>query len=635
LETIQKLWQQGLSLHQSGDLSAAKAIYQEILSLDRDHFDSLYLSSAIATQENDLPLAKILLNKALSVNPRHIDANFNLAVLMEKSGDMNNALEKYSLLINLQHDHLEAIFNRSSIYAKLGKLEEAAQGFQCVLKIRPNLVAAQEHYERLITAIQEQKRETFLNHNLDDFSKTHEKGLQLFASNQIAEAIQEFEKATTLAPASPEAFHNLGMSLEKIGRLEDSLKSYERTLELNPNLAPTHNNIGNVLRELGRPEKSLAYFKNAISLNPNYAEAYSNYGWTLYGLRKFNESLECYQKALTLNPELVAARFNLSLCQLIMGDLKNGWVNYEYRFEQPTYIKRQFSANTPQWQGQPLQDKSILIHAEQGLGDTIQFCRFITNLAALGARVYFEIQSPLSETLKDLDGVFEFVTNGQTPPSVDYHCPLMSLPLALSTTLESIPNQAPYIFANKGKENFWKERLASIQKPKVGLVWNGGFRPNQPELWGVNQRRNIPLALIKNLQHIGVHFISLQKGEMAEQELLEFQEGYWPHGNFSNFNNELNDFSDTAALISNLDLVISVDTSTAHLAGALGKPVWILSRYDGCWRWLSSGSDSPWYPTAKLYRQEQVGDWETVITTARNDLQLKFSANKHEISSRY
>jgi tetratricopeptide (TPR) repeat protein len=635
LETIQQLWQKGLSLHQSGDLSAAKAIYQEILSFDHNHFDSLYLSSAIATQENDLPLAKILLNKALSVNPKHIDANFNLAVLMEKSGDINNALEKYSLLINLQHDHIEAIFNRSSIYAKLGKLEEAAQGFQSVLKIRPNLLAAQEHYERLTTAIREQQQKSIFDRNLDDFSKTHEKGLQLYASNQIAEAIQEFEKGANLAPDSPEAFHNLGMSLEKMGRLEDSLKSYERTLALNPNLAPTHNNIGNVLRELGQPEKSLAYFEKAISLNPNYAEAYSNYGWTLYGLRKFNESLKCYQKALTLNPVLLAARFNLSLCQLIMGDFKNGWSNYEYRFDQPTYVKRQFSARTPQWQGEPLQDKSILIHAEQGLGDTIQFCRYIKNLAGLGARIYFEIQSPLSETLKDLDGVFEFVTNGQPPPSVDYHCPLMSLPLALSRTLESIPNQAPYISANKGKESFWKEKLASIQKPKVGLVWNGGFRPNQPELWGVNQRRNIPLALIKNLQHSEVHFISLQKGEIAERELLEFQEAYWPHSNFSNFNNELNDFSDTAALISNLDLVISVDTSTAHLAGALGKPVWILSRYDGCWRWLSSGADSPWYPTAKLYRQEQVGDWEAVITTVCNDLQLKFSANKHKISSRY
>jgi len=631
LETIQKLWQQGLSFHQSGDLSAAKAIYQEILSLDHNHFDSLYLSSAIAAQENDLPLAKKLLSKALSVNPKHIDANFNLAVLLEKSGDINNALEKYSLLINLQRDHIEAIFNRSSIYAKLGKLEEAAQGFQSVLTIRPGLLAARDHYERLTAAIQEQKRESFLKHNLDEFSKTHEKGLQLYASNQIAEAIQEFEKAANLVPDSPEAFHNLGMSLEKIGRLEESLKNYERTLALDPNLAPTHNNIGNVLRELGRPEKSLAYFENAISLNPNYAEAYSNYGWTLYGLRKFNESLECYQKALALNPALLAARFNLSLCQLIIGDFKNGWANYEYRFDQPTYIKRQFSANTPQWRGEPLQDKSILIHAEQGLGDTIQFCRYIKNLAALGAKVYFEIQAPLLETLKDLDGVFEFVTNVQPPPYVDYHCPLMSLPLVFSKTLESIPNQVPFIFANKGKENFWKGKLASIQKPKVGLVWNGGFRPNQPELWGVNQRRNIPLALIKNLQHSGVHFISLQKGEIAEQELLEFQEAYWPHGNFSNFNNELIDFSDTAALISNLDLVISVDTSTAHLAGALGKPVWILSRYDGCWRWLSDGCDSPWYPTAKIYRQEHVGDWETVITEISNDLQLKFSANHNEI----
>lgn len=624
MKTIEQLWQQGLELHQTGNLSAAKAAYQEILSIDPNHFDSLYLSSAIATQENDFELAKILLTKALSVRPTHTDAIFNLAVLLEKSGDINSALEKYSLLINLLPDHVQALFNRSSINAKLGQLEEAAQGFQKVISLRPDLVTARDHYQQIVSALREQKPRDSHQDNLENFSKTHEKGLQLFASNQTAAAIKEFEKATLLMPDSPEAFHNLGMSLEKIGRLGEAFTCYERTLTLNPNLAPTHNNIGNVLRELGQPEKALAHFENAIQLNPNYAEAFSNYGWTLYGLREFSKSLECYQKALSLKSDLNAARFNLGLCQLIMGDLKNGWMNYEFRFDQPTYIKRHFPENIPQWRGEPLQNKSIFIHSEQGLGDTIQFCRYIKNLRALGAEVFFEPQSPLLLTLKDLEGVSAFVVNGQAPLSTDYHCPLMSLPLGFGTTVDSIPNQVPYIFAAKDKQSLWKEKLTSITKPKVGLVWNGGFRPNQPELWGVNERRNVPLSLIKNIQLSGIHFVSLQKGEMGEKELLEHQSEYWPHGNFSNFSNELHDFSDTAALISQLDLVISVDTSTAHLAGALGKPVWILNRYDGCWRWLRDGADTRWYPTAKLYRQEQIGDWDTVITKLRNDLSLKF-----------
>lgn len=622
METIHQLWQEGLGLHQCGNLSAAKTIYQQILSLDPNHFDSIYLSSAIASQENDLELAKLLLNRALSLNPHHVDATFNLAVLLEKSGDINKALEKYSFLINLMPSHVQAIFNQASIYAKLGKLAEAAQGFQKVISLKPDLVAAQNHYQSLLKTIRDQ--ETTFSSNLDKFARMHEKGLQLYENNQTDAAIKEFEKAALLKPDSAEAFHNLGMSLEKNGQLEEALKSYESALAINHNLAPTHNNIGNVLRELGQAEKSLGSFEKAISLNPDYAEAFSNYGWTLYGLRQFQKSLACYEKALAINPNLLAARFNLSLCQLILGDFINGWTNYEYRFDQPTYLKRTFSTNTPQWRGESLQNKTIFVHTEQGLGDTIQFCRYLKQLKALGARVFFEPQAPLLKTLKALDGVSEFISNSQPPPSLDYHCPLMSLPLGFSTALDSIPGEVPYIFADKEKQDFWKEKLASIDKPKVGLVWNGGLRPNQPELWGVNQRRNVPLSLIKNLQTNGIHFVSLQKGEVAEQELLQHQEEYWPHGNFSNFNHELKDFSDTAALISQLDLVISVDTSTAHLAGALGKPVWILNRYDGCWRWLSSGIDSPWYPTAKLYRQERVGNWDDVITKICNDLQLKF-----------
>jgi hypothetical protein len=205
----------------------------------------------------------------------------------------------------------------------------------------------------------------------------------------------------------------------------------------------------------------------------------------------------------------------------------------------------------------------------------------------------------------------------------------MSLPLAFDTLLETVPNRMPYIKVDAIKKLQWHEKLKGIQKPKIGLVWSGGFRPEQPELWGVNRRRNIQFAEISKIQSVNFHFISLQKGAKAEEELRLHQNKLWANNNFSSFSDEINDFTDTAALISELDLVISVDTSTAHLVGALGKPVWILNRYDNCWRWLDSGRTSSWYPSAKLYRQDKHGDWETVIAEIKDDLR-NFSVEKNK-----
>jgi hypothetical protein len=274
------------------------------------------------------------------------------------------------------------------------------------------------------------------------------------------------------------------------------------------------------------------------------------------------------------------------------------------------------------WLGeQSLVGKTILLHAEQGLGDTLQFCRYAPLVAQLGATVILEVQRPLFKLLQNLEGVSQLVAMGDPLPAFDYQCPLLSLPLAFNTGIESIPNQVTYITALPIQEEYWKTKLQAHQKLKVGLVWSGGFRPNHPELWSLNARRNIPLAQIAKINIPGVNFYSLQKGEPAESELLQSGNQYWDSSNFYNFVGELHDFSDTAALIANLDLIISVDTSTAHLAAAMGKPVWLLNRFDAEWRWLLDRKDSPWYPTMTLYQQERMGDWGSVIERVRRDLQ--------------
>jgi hypothetical protein len=238
----------------------------------------------------------------------------------------------------------------------------------------------------------------------------------------------------------------------------------------------------------------------------------------------------------------------------------------------------------------------------------------------------------LRRLLASLEGVAQWVVQGEALPPFDCHCPLMSLPLAFNTTLESIPCKNPYLSAGHERLEYWRDKLCERTKPRVGLVWSGGFRPNQPELWSVNDRRNIPLRGLAALRHSDIEFYSLQKGQPAEGELTALLQEGWDGPPLNDFTHELQDFEDTAALIEQLDLVISVDTSSAHLAGALGKPVWILNRFDTCWRWLAQRTDSPWYPTVRLYRQERRGDWDGVVQKMRHDLEAFAGTRASQVS---
>ena len=313
-----------------------------------------------------------------------------------------------------------------------------------------------------------------------------------------------------------------------------------------------------------------------------------------------------------------------------MGDYASGWELHEWRFRQPAYLRKQRSFSQPQWLGkESLAGKVILLHAEQGLGDTLQFCRYAPLVAAMGAHVLLEVQEPLVRLLQCLPGNITVVSAGTPLGDFDFHCPLLSLPLAFKTTLHAIPLSEGYLFADPEKAEKWEQRLSHYGSvPRVGLVWSGGFRADQPEVWNVNERRNIPLERIATLNCPGILFVSLQKGNPAEAELRECKGTVWPSDNLVDAAEQLRDFSDTAALIARLDLVISVDTSTAHLAAAMGKPVWLLNRFDTCWRWLEHGTESPWYDAVRLYRQRDFANWDSVLTDVRDAL-LQLSASVH------
>jgi hypothetical protein len=402
-------------------------------------------------------------------------------------------------------------------------------------------------------------------------------------------ALASQERAIALRPDYAEAFTERGIAQRELGRLPEALASHDRALAINGTLAHAHLNRANVLVELGQLDAALESFSGAIALKPDFAEAHANRSTVL----------------------------------LLRGDLANGWADYEWRWKlgRSTMVNHIRNFTQPRWTGsEPVAGRTVLLHAEQGLGDTLQFCRYATLVANEGATVLMQVPKALVELLATLEGVAAIFADTDPLPAFDCYSPLMSLPAALRTTLSTVPARVPYLRSTEAKRLFWRQKLGERGKRRVGLVWSGGFRPHQPELRGVNERRNVPLAKLAGLGHPDIEFYSLQKGQPAESELAHLKSMGWGGPDLIDFTALLHDFSDTAALIEQLDLVISVDTATAHLAGALGKPVWILNRFDTCWRWMLDRADSPWYPTARLYRQQRPGDWDGVVARLRQDL---------------
>lgn len=345
---------------------------------------------------------------------------------------------------------------------------------------------------------------------------------------------------------------------------------------------------------------------------------YNNLGGALSDLGRPAEALACYDRALAIRPDDVSAHFGRSRPLLLRGEYAEGWREFEWRRRGGTAeaIKLRGFAQ-PQWQGEDVAGKTLLLHAEQGFGDTLQFCRY-ASLVGATARVILEVQPPLVRLCSSLAGVAQVVARGEPPPAFDLHCPLMSLPLAVGTTLDTIPSEVPYLAADPELVAGWRERLAGLDGLQVGLVWAGSLRP-EPELSAIDRRRSITLAMMAPLgEASGVSFISLQKREPGAQS-ANAELGLALH----DFTANLQDFADTAALIEALDLVISVDTSVAHLAGALGKPIWLLNRFDTCWRWLLDRDDSPWYPQLRQFRQPRPGDWNSALHAARDALQRR------------
>lgn len=412
-------------------------------------------------------------------------------------------------------------------------------------------------------------------------------------------------QALRINPNFPEACYNLGVVLERQGQLDQAITAFQQAITLKPDYAQAHNNLGNALCSQGRLDEAIAACRQATILQPNFAEAHCDLGSALHEKGDRAAAIAAYRRALACNANLPEAHYNLAQLLLLQGDFAPGWTEQEWRGLSKNFPSRRQNFPQPQWDGSALAGRTILLHLEQGYGDVLQFVRYVPMVAARGGTVILACVPELRRLLKDTPGVMRWLMDGEPLPTFDVHCPLLSLPLAFGTSLQNIPQTVPYLHADAQDTARWREVLAAdTQAFKVGLVWAG--RPTH-----INDRnRSLSLNALAPLAQVpGVSFYSLQKGPASQQALTP------PPGlSLIDHTAELKDFADTASLIANLDLVISVDTAVVHLAGAMAKPVWTLLPSMPDWRWLLDRDDSPWYPTMRLFRQSSRGDWAGVIT---------------------
>jgi tetratricopeptide (TPR) repeat protein len=611
------------ALQQRGRRVEAEAIYRDLLQRHPGSADARYRLGLLLVQSERLAEAVEMFSAALLIAPGSAPLWSEQAAAQMRLERFDAAVASYDRLIALRPDEVEAFNNRGAALLRLARPADALASFDAALAVRPDLV------------------EALCN-----------RGSALLALGRVAEALASYDRTLALRPTLAQAALNRTEALERLGRPAEALAGYDQAIAAAPGLVKAHYNRGNLLQTLGRHAEAIASFDAALALAPSHAAAACNRATSLRALGRLDAALAGYEQALAHSPTMVPAlvnrasllamqgrhqealegyaqvtasfpdsadaHWNEALCRLAMGDFAGGWREHEWRWRTASLRAGERHYPQPLWLGETkLAGRTILLHGEQGHGDVLQFCRFAPLVAALRApgdvpgdvNVVLEVPYMLARLIRTMPGPQRVIAHNEPPPEFDMHCPLLSLPLALGTTLETIPATVPYLAADPDQERAWRIRLAALPGLRVGLVWAGNPRTADPAANAIDRRRSIALSRLAPLGAVpGVSFVSLQKGHGADEAKAP------PPGlALHDWTDELWDFADTAALIAGLDLVISVDTSVVHLAGALGKPVWVLNRYDACWRWLYGRTDSPWYPTARLFRQSSYGDWDSVI----------------------
>ena len=546
---------------------------QRILGVDANHVDALNLLGIIACRAGQYGRSNQLLNRAIALRPGEAQFVMNLGNALREEGRFEAAIASFGKALRLDPSLGDVHFNLGMAYADLQRHDQAIAEFTRFLGAGADGHAAW----RLGGTLREQEH--------------------------WDEAVHFHAVAAAALPADPAALHDYGAVLVEAGRAAQAAPILVRAAERAPDSPEMRNSLGNLYYELGDLDAAQAHFDAALALRADYAEVHFNLGRVLLRRGAHAAAAVAMERSCDLKPALHTAQWTLAQLHLLQGRYAEGWRRYEARLEDPGTGVYSARLKRERWDGGPLAGRRIMLHAEQGIGDSIQFVRYAPLVAARGGRVMVLCQRPILPLYRDQPGVEAAIALGDPLPAFDCYAPLMSLPLLFGTTVDTIPADLPYLFAEPAKIERWRERVAALPGLKVGIAWAGN-----PE-YRADARRSLHFGLLQPFAALaGVTFVSLQKG-LAMRPADDAGDGL----RLERFDAELSDFSETAALMMNLDLILSVDTAVAHLAGALGRPVWLFNRFDTDWRWLLDRGDSPWYPSLRVFRQSAPGDWAGVV----------------------
>ena len=605
MDTEPKL-QEGIALHQNGQLQPAELIYQQILQVNPQNAEVLHLLGTIAHQVEKYDLAINLINQAIEIDPNRSSFFNNLGLTLQKRERFEEAIQAYKQAIELNSESAESYYNLGLLLQEQNRSREAIQAYQDAIEINPNYSKAYN--------------------NLGSILKTQGK---------FEEAIQAYRQAIKNSPSYSQAHNNLGIALSDQGKLEEAIQAYQNVLKINPNHLEACNSLGIVLKDLGKLEESVQAYQNAIKINSNHGPTYNNLGNALRDQGKLEKAVQAYKQAIEINPQFPEAHHNLGTSLFLAGDFENCWKHYEWRWQCPNTHLSLKERHLPQrrWEGSELTDTSILVWAEQGVGDQITFASMFPSLLQAGAKVIVECEQRLIPLFKRSFPEIRFYPQESLPhaqlfdTNINYQIPMGSLGRWFRADQDSFSrNKQSYLKACPEETEKRRRKYQELSNGSmlVGISWKSAG-PDQS--W--SESRSIPLNdyWASVLSYEDCYFINLQYGDVKrELELLKLETGLAIYSDQEVY--ALEDLDNFAAQVSALDLVISIDNTTVHIAGALGQRVWTLLPHIPYWRWMRDGEDTLWYKNMRLFRQDHIGDWSGVFQQVGMLLQQDIAENR-------
>jgi tetratricopeptide (TPR) repeat protein len=599
------------TLHRDGRLTEASLIYDAILSENPQNFDALHLSGVLKHQQGDGVEGLRRVAAALRSKPGTADVLMSHGVILDALKRHDEALLSFDSLLARSTNDPVLHYNRGNALKALGRHDEALTSFGRALELAPDLAVAHHNMGSAYAEIDRNGEALTCYDRALELALTRAGiGSTVSAALSNSDGFKALDRAFAADPDTVSVLSNRGKILLRLKRFEEAIASFNRTLAINQLQPDALCFRGDAFAELGLYDAAFADYERALQLAPNSPDAHLKRGNAFVALNLMDRALQSYLAVQRIQPENADAHFNEALTRLCLGNFREGWRKYECRWDRKEFANERPTYPRPIWQGEKnIEGKTILLVTEQGFGDAIQFVRYAPMVAALGARVLLGVRSPLAALMKGVPGIAGVFAGGETLPHFDLYCPLLSLPLAFGTELASIPSAVPYIRAPIDRVAAWRSRMPDNGRLRVGVCWSGtGAHLN-------NRRRSISLdSFAPVLSVAGINFVSLQKDVSETEAALLHAHGVHQLGQ------DFADFADTVAVVAMLDLVISVDTSVAHLAGAMAKATAVLLPFSPDFRWLLDRTDSPWYPTMRLFRQKTIGDWNGPVEQLRQEL---------------